>query len=54
MEWIASLFRTPEFWMGMSLIALAIPGPQTQVLPWLFRTIAQALTKSGAATPEAK
>ena len=54
MNWIASLFSSSEFWMGMSLLALAVPGPQTKWLPWLFRTIAQALTKDRAATPEAK
>jgi hypothetical protein len=54
MNWIASLLSSSEFWMGMSLVALAVPGPQTQVLPWLFRTIAQALTKAGTTTPEAK
>lgn len=37
------MLGAPQFWMGMSLIALAIPGPQTRILPWLFRAIATAL-----------
>ena len=54
MEWIASLIGSSEFWMGMSLLALAIPGPQTRVLPWLFRAIAQALPGSRAESGEPK
>jgi hypothetical protein len=54
MDWIVSLFASSQFWMGISLIALAVPGPQTRVLPWLFRAIAQALPKSAPASPEPK
>jgi hypothetical protein len=45
MDWLWELTRSPEFWMGMSLVALAIPGPQTRFLPWLFRTVSKALSR---------
>jgi len=40
---IWTVLMTPEFWMAMSVVALAIPGPQTRLLPALLRALAQAL-----------
>ena len=49
METLLAVLGSAQFWMGMSLIALAVPGPQTRVLPWLFRGIAVVLRlRSGA------
>ena len=43
MQTVIALLGSTDFWMGMSLIALALPGPQTRILPWVFRGIAEAL-----------
>lgn len=43
METLHALLRTPEFWMGLSVLAAALPGPQTRLLPALFRALARGL-----------
>jgi hypothetical protein len=45
MDIVFRVLGSAEFWMGMSLIALALPGPQTRILPWILRGIAEALTR---------
>jgi hypothetical protein len=49
MDIVFEALSSTEFWMGLSLIALAIPGPQTRLLPWIFRGIAEALGKRKSA-----
>ena len=43
MDTVRDLLATTEFWMGLSLIATAIPGPQTKLLPALLRAVAKVL-----------
>lgn len=45
MDTLLHLVNTPEFWMGLSLIAALLPGPQTRLLPHLFSAIAAALRR---------
>ena len=45
MDWLASLAGSVEFWIGLSLIAAALPGPQTRVMAALFRAVAGAIRK---------
>ena len=52
MEWVVAMAGSPEFWMGMSLLALAVPGPQTRFLPWLFKLIAEALSRKSESGKE--
>ena len=47
MEWLINIFGSAEFWMGLSLIASALPGPQTRVFPMLFRAVSRALSAAG-------
>ena len=35
-----------EFWMGLSLLAAVLPGPQTRFLPGLFRALAKIVPKA--------
>lgn len=44
METMRELLGSVEFWMGLSLAASAIPGPQTRLLPVLFRAVAKLVT----------
>ncbi len=44
MEGVITFFTSPEFWMGLSFIAIALPGPQTKILPTLFRAIAKVVS----------
>ena len=46
MEWLTELFFTVEFWMGLSLVAAALPGPQTRVLPTLLKAVAAAIAET--------
>ncbi len=46
MQLILELLESVEFWMGLSLIAAALPGPQTRLLPALFRGVANVLSQS--------
>ena len=43
MQLILDLLESVEFWMGLSLIAAALPGPQTRLLPALFRGVANGV-----------
>jgi hypothetical protein len=43
METLLQILNTPEFWMGLSLIAAVLPGPQTRLIPHLCGAIAAAL-----------
>lgn len=44
METLLSILDNVGFWMGLSLVAAALPGPQTRVLPALFKAIANMLS----------
>ncbi len=44
MQNLIAILENVEFWMGLSLVAAALPGPQTRVLPALFKAIAQAVS----------
>ena len=46
MEMMRELLGSVELWMGLSLVATGIPGPQTKVLPALFRAVAKLITAS--------
>ena len=46
METLLHIINTPEFWMGLSLIAAVLPGPQTRLIPHLFGAIATALKRN--------
>ena len=43
MTTILELLGSSEFWMAISLVAAALPGPQTRILPALFRSLARVL-----------
>jgi len=43
MEMLLGILDNVEFWMGLSLVAAALPGPQTRLLPALFKAMANAL-----------
>jgi hypothetical protein len=43
MEQLLEILNSVEFWMGLSLVAAAFPGPQTRVLPRFFKAIAGML-----------
>jgi len=45
---LKDLAGSVEFWMGLSLLAAALPGPQTRWLPALFRAVANGLKRRGA------
>jgi len=45
MESIITLFSNVEFWMGLSIVAATLPGPQTRILPVAFRAIAAFVEK---------
>ena len=46
MQLILEIVESVEFWMGLSLVAAALPGPQTRLLPALFRAVANVLSQS--------
>lgn len=46
MDTVRELLASTEFWMGLSLIATAIPGPQTKLLPALLRAVAKLVAAS--------
>ena len=41
MEFLREMLGSVELWMGLSLVATAIPGPQNRLLPALFRGVAK-------------
>ena len=41
MESVIEMLGSVELWMGLSLVAMAIPGPQNRLLPALFRGFAK-------------
>ena len=43
MSTLMNLLANAEFWMGISLLSAALPGPQTRILPALFRTLARVM-----------
>ena len=47
MEWLINIFGSAEFWMGLSLIASALPGPQTRVFPMLFKAVSRGVSAAG-------
>lgn len=46
METLLQLLSRTEFWMGLSLLAAALPGPQTRLLPALLRAVGRALSQA--------
>lgn len=44
MATVIDLLGSVESWMGLSLVATAVPGPQTRMLPALFRAVAKIMT----------
>jgi len=48
MNLITNLLFAPEFWMAISLFASILPGPQTRILPGLFKAIAAAISARAA------
>lgn len=46
MDTLLQLLSRTEFWMGLSLLAAALPGPQTRLLPALLRAIGRAVTQA--------
>ncbi len=54
MEWLISIFGSAEFWMGLSLIAAALPGPQTRLFPLLLRAVSKALSGTNPPGSEEK
>jgi hypothetical protein len=46
METLLDLLSRTEFWMGLSLLAAALPGPQTRLLPVLLRAIGRAVSQA--------
>ena len=47
MDWLINILGSAEFWMGLSLIASAMPGPQTRVFPMLFKAVSRGLSAAG-------
>ena len=47
MEFLNEIFDSAEFWMGLSLIASVLPGPQTRVFPMPFRAVSRASSAAG-------
>ncbi|MCH8842132.1 MAG: hypothetical protein IID61_04055 [SAR324 cluster bacterium] len=47
MDWLINILGSAEFWMGLSLIASALPGPQTRVFPMLFKAVSRGLSAAG-------
>lgn len=45
MEIFIELLQSAEFWFAVSLLAGVLPGPQTRILPGLFRAIGQVMSK---------
>ena len=41
MTTLIDVLASAEFWMGVSLIATALPGPQTRLLPLILKTLAR-------------
>ncbi len=46
METVYRILNAPEFWMGLSLLAALLPGPQTRLIPLLFRAVADLLQRN--------
>ena len=46
MEWLTAFFSSTEFWMGLSLLAAALPGPQTRFLPKAFKAVAALISET--------
>ncbi len=46
MDTLLQLLNSTEFWMGLSLLAAALPGPQTRLLPALLQAIAKAVAQA--------
>lgn len=48
MESLLEILKDVDFWMALSIVAAALPGPQTRLLPNLFKAVAQGLAKYAA------
>lgn len=46
MQMLLEILHRTEFWMGLSLVAAALPGPQTRLLPALLRGVARAVAQA--------
>ena len=43
MEILLHILNSVEFWMGLSLVATAVPGPQNRLLPVLLKAVSKAV-----------
>ncbi len=48
METLLLVLKSVEFWMGLSLVATAVPGPQNRLLPALFKAVSRIVAAGTA------